>query len=267
MAKTLKPTLATYYVFDSPEEMALHMAEHVADGLASAAKARGVARIALSGGNTPRRTLQLLACDHHPFRSTVPWDKLEVYFVDERTVPPTDKDSNYRMVREALLDHVPLAPERVFRMEGELPPEEAAARYESAMRNQMRLEGAELPSFDILTLGMGDDGHTASLFPHTEGLSAWMGLCVANHVPQKDTWRITLTAPVLNHARDVVFLIAGADKAAPLREVLLGEFNPEEYPSQLVRPASGALTLLLERAAAAQLPEPVDGKGTLEISR
>jgi 6-phosphogluconolactonase len=182
-------------------------------------------------------------------------------------VPPDDEESNYRMVREALLDHVPLPAERVFRMEGELPPAEAAARYESGIRNQLRLEGAELPSFDILTLGMGDDGHTASLFPHTEALTEWMRLCVANHVPQKDTWRITLTAPVLNRARDVVFLIAGADKADPLHEVLLGDYNPEAYPSQLIRPASGNFTLLLDRAAAAKLPAPVDGKGTLEITR
>jgi 6-phosphogluconolactonase len=263
----LKTTIATYYVFDSPEMMSLHMAEHLAGGLAKAAAERGVARLAISGGNTPRRTFQLLASEDHPFRAQMPWDKLELYFVDERCVPPDDKESNYRMVREALLDHVPLPASHIFRMEGELPPEEAAARYESGMRNQMRLEGAELPSFDVITLGMGDDGHTASLFPHTEALTAWMGLCVANHVPQKDTWRITLTSPVLNRGRDVVFLIAGADKAAPLHEVLLGAYNPEAYPSQLVRPASGSLTLLLDRAAAAQLPPPVDGKGTVEITK
>jgi 6-phosphogluconolactonase len=267
MAEALKTTVATYYVFDSPEMMSLHMAEHVAGDIVAAVAARGVARIAISGGNTPRRTLQLLASEEHPFRQQIPWDKLELYFVDERCVPPDDKQSNYRMVREALLDHVPLPAAQVFRMEGELPPEAAAARYESGLRNHLRLEGAELPSFDLITLGMGDDGHTASLFPHTAALTEWMGLCVANHVPQKDTWRITLTAPVLNRGRDVVFLIAGADKAAPLHEVLLGESNPEVYPSQLVRPAGGSFTLLLDRAAAAQLPPPVDGKGTLEITR
>lgn len=267
MAKAVKTTIATYYVFDSAEAMSLHMAERLARGLAHAASGRGVARIAVSGGNTPRRSFELLASKEHPFRAQVPWNKTELWFVDERTVPPTDKESNYRMVRESLLDHVPLAPERVFRMEGELPPEEAAARYEAVIRNQLRLEGAELPSFDIITLGMGDDGHTASLFPHTQALHEWMSLCVANHVPQKDTWRVTLTAPVINNGREVVFLIAGEDKAAPLREVLLGEKNPEQYPSQLIRPASGQLTLLLDRAAAALLPAAVDGKGTVEISR
>jgi 6-phosphogluconolactonase len=258
---------ATYFVFDSPEEMSLHMAELTANVLADAAKARKVARIAVSGGNTPRRSFQLLASEKHPFRAQMPWEQLEFYFVDERCVPPTDKDSNYKMVKEAMLDCVPLAKDRVFRMQGELDPEVAAAQYESAIRNQMRLEGAELPVFDLLTLGMGDDGHTASLFPHTEALHELLRVCVANHVPQKDTWRITLTSPVLNRARSVVFLIAGEDKAAPLHEVLQGKYNPETYPSQLVKPASGEITLLLDRAAAAKLPEPVAGKGMLEMQR
>jgi 6-phosphogluconolactonase len=258
---------ATYYVFDSPETMSLHMAEYTAKVLAQAASARRVARIAVSGGNTPRRTFQLLASQEHPFRAQMPWDQLEFYFVDERSVPPDHSDSNYKMAKEALLDHVPLPAERVFRIKGELPPEVAAAQYESAIRNQMRLEGAELPVFDLLTLGMGDDGHTASLFPHTEALHELLRVCVANRVPQKDTWRITLTSPVLNRARNVVFLIAGADKADPLHEVLQGAYNPETYPSQFVRPASGELTLLLDGAAAAKLPAPQDGKGTLEISR
>ena len=263
-----KSVAVTYCVYDSPELMSLEMARRTAADMAQAAAARGVARLALSGGNTPRRSLQLLASEDHPFRDQMPWDKLELYFVDERNVPPDDKESNYRMVKESLLDHVPLAPERVFRMEGELPAQEAAARYESTLRNHLRLEGAELPAFDMVTLGMGPDGHTASLFPHTQALHEWMGLCVPNHVPQKDTWRITLTAPVINRGRDVVFLIAGADKSEPLREVLLGAYDPEKYPSQLIRPASGQLTLLLDRAAAAELPPIADGDaGRLEVSR
>jgi 6-phosphogluconolactonase len=257
----------TYYVYDDPEEMSQHMARLMTDSLGSAAARRGVARVAVSGGNTPRRSFELLADENQPFRRQMPWGKLGFYFVDERCVPPEDKDSNYRMTREALLAHVPLPEDHVFRMEGELPPEEAAARYESAIRNGLRLEGAELPAFDLVTLGMGPDGHTASLFPHTAALGETMRICVANHVPQKDTWRITLTYPVINRAREVVFLIAGEDKAEPLHEVLQGAYNPDEFPSQLIRPANGKLTLLLDRAAAAKLPEPVDGKGTLEISR
>jgi 6-phosphogluconolactonase len=257
----------TYYVYDDAEEMSRHMARLMTDALGAAAARRGVARVAVSGGNTPRRSFEMLGDEAQPFRGQMPWTKLEFYFVDERCVPPDNKESNFRMVNEALLKHVPLPSAQVFRMEGELAPEEAAARYESAIRNRLRLEGAEMPVFDLVTLGMGDDGHTASLFPHTAALGEMMRICVANHVPQKDTWRITLTQPVLIRAREVVFLIAGADKAQPLHEVLLGAYNPDEFPSQLIRPANGKLTMLLDRAAAEKLPPPVDGKGTLEIKR
>jgi len=144
----------------------------------------------------------------------------------------------------------------------------AAAEYEFDLRRPFRLEGAEAPRFDIVTLGMGDDGHTASLFPHTEAIHEMGRLVVANSVPQKDTWRVTLTWPVINHAREVFFLIAGKDKAEPLKEVFLGPKDVERLPSQLIWPASGILTLILDQAAAALLP-PVgaDGKGHLERTR
>ena len=152
-------------------------------------------------------------------------------------------------------------------MEGELDPEVAAARYESTIRNAFRLEGAETPTFDLILLGMGDDGHTASLFPHTEGLNDLTHIVIANHVPQKDTWRITLTSPVINQGREVAFLIEGAAKAQVLHDVFLGPFQPDTYPSQIIRPASGRLTLLLDSAAAAKLPEPATSEktGTLEL--
>ncbi len=153
-------------------------------------------------------------------------------------------------------------------MEGELDPEAAAARYESELRTSFRLEGAESPRFDLMALGMGDDGHTASLFPHTEALHEMSRLVAANHVPQKDTWRITLTWPVINHASSVFFLIAGADKAAVLNEVFTGPRDPERLPSQLIWPASGILTLLLDKAAAALLPPAnEEGCGVLERER
>jgi 6-phosphogluconolactonase len=152
-------------------------------------------------------------------------------------------------------------------MEGELEPEAAAARYESTIRNSFRLEGAETPTFDLVLLGMGDDGHTASLFPHTEGLNDLSHIVIANHVPQKDTWRITLTSPVINQGREVAFLIEGAAKAQVLHEVLQGPYQPDTYPSQIIRPASGKLTFLLDSAAASKLPAPAgtDHTGTLEL--
>ena len=195
----------------------------------------------------------------------MPWDKLDLWWVDERCVPPDNADSNYRMTREAMLDHVPLAQEQIHRIEGELEPEAAAARYESALRNSFRLEGAELPRFDLVALGMGPDGHTASLFPHTQALYELGRLAVANHVAAKDAWRITLTWPVINRAADVFFLIAGSDKAQILKEVFTGKREVERLPSQLIHPAGGILTLLLDRAAAALLPAPdAEGCGSFE---
>jgi 6-phosphogluconolactonase len=238
------------------------------DGIRAAASARGKARIAISGGNTPKQTFALLADPSAPYREQIPWDKLELYWVDERCVPPDHPDSNYRMTREAMLDRVPLSETRIFRIQGELDPEEAAAKYEFEIRQSFRLEGAEMPSFDIVALGMGPDGHTASLFPHTAGLHEMMRIAIANHVLQKETWRVTLTAPVINRGRDVFFLIEGADKVAALQAVFCGPYDPESYPSQLIRPAGGRITLLLDSAAAAALPPPqANGQGRLEIAR
>src|SRR5208282_5906827 len=144
---------------------------------------RGVARIAISGGSTPKAAFATLAEQGEEWRERMPWDKLDLWWVDERCVPPNDAESNYRMTREALLDHVPLKPEQIHRMEGELDPAVAAARYEAVLRDTFRLEGAESPRFDLVSLGMGDDGHTASLFPHTAAIHEMTRLVVANQVP------------------------------------------------------------------------------------
>ncbi|MGC2615626.1 MAG: 6-phosphogluconolactonase, partial [Terracidiphilus sp.] len=159
-----------YIVEPDATALARRTAQHFVDVVEQAVAKRGLARIAISGGSTPKAAFQLLADPGQPWLKRMPWDKLELYWVDERTVPLDDPESNYRMTREAMLDHVPLKPERVHRMEGELEPEVAAARYESLLRNNFRLEGAESPRFDLVALGMGDDGHTASIFPHTEAI-------------------------------------------------------------------------------------------------
>jgi len=258
----------SYVVEPDPPALAWRAALHLVELAEEAVAARGRVRIAVSGGSTPKATFALLADPAYPFLNRMPWSALELFFVDERTVPPDHPESNYRMTREALLDKVGMRPEQIHRMQGELEPEIAAAQYEYDLRRSFRLEGAEAPRFDIVTLGMGDDGHTASLFPHTEAINEIGRLVVANQVPQKDTWRITLTWPVINHAREVFFLIGGADKAARLKEVFLGPKDVERLPSQLIWPASGILTLILDKAAAAQLPPPgSDGKGHLERVR
>jgi 6-phosphogluconolactonase len=257
-----------YRVYEGSDALSQAAAEHFLATTQAAVCARGVARVAISGGNTPRPVLELLANPAEKFLSAMPWPQMELYWVDERMVPPSDKESNYRMTREAMLESVPLPSHHIFRIEGELDPEEAAARYESAIRNHLRLEGAQGPRFDVLALGMGDDGHTASLFPHTDAINEMIRIAVANHVPQKDTWRVTLTWPVINEADDVFFLIAGRDKAQPLHDVLLGKYDPETLPSQLIRPSNGKLLLLLDKEAAALLPPPgANSVGRLEIER
>ena len=262
-----RPVTITYRISPTPAAVAEAAAQLFTDAVSAAVQTRGRARIAISGGTTPKAMFALLADPTQPFLKLVPWDKLDLYWVDERSVPPTDAESNYRMTNEALLSKVPLAPERIHRMEGELDPAAAAARYESTIRNSFKLEGAETPTFDLILLGMGDDGHTASLFPHTEAINDLTDIVTANHVPQKDTWRITLTWPVINQGREVAFLIEGAAKAQVLHDVLLGPYQPETFPSQIIRPASGRLTLLLDFAAASKLPAPKDSEstGTLEL--
>jgi 6-phosphogluconolactonase len=258
-----------YRVSEDPVALSHAAAQHFLDCARTAVGSRGTARLAISGGSTPKATFKLLADPAQPYRAQMPWEKLEIFWVDERCLPPDQPDSNYHMTRENLLDHVPIPADQIHRIYGELDPEEAAAKYESELRNHFRLEGAQGPVFDMLALGMGDDGHTASLFPHTEALHEMMRLAVANHVPQqKHSWRITLTWPVIVEARDVFFLIAGKDKADSLHRVLQGAYDPEALPSQLIQPRSGKLLMLLDRQAADLLPAPdARGIGMLEIQR
>jgi 6-phosphogluconolactonase len=250
-----------FQIPDGNEALAHAGARYFTDKIRAAVAARGRACIALSGGSTPRAAFALMADENQPYRAALPWERIEFFWVDERSVPPDHPDSNYRMTCESLLNHVPVAPSQIFRMEGELEPEVAASRYESLLRNQFRLEGAESPLFDLVALGMGADGHTASIFPNTEAIHAIGRICVANFVPQKDTWRLTLTWPVINQAREVFFLIGGADKAAVLRRVLGEEYDPELLPSQLIRPQSGTLTIIVEKTAASLLT-PAELAGT-----
>lgn len=243
-----------------PSDVARAAGELFVASAGAAVSARGVARIAISGGTTPKAMFALLAAE---YKEKVPWGQVQLFWVDERCVPPENAESNFGMTKAAMLDKVPLPVENIHRMEGELDPEEASSRYESEIRNTFKLEGAETPTFDLILLGLGPDGHTASLFPHTEGLNEMARICIANHVPQKDTWRLTLTWPVIVQGREVAFLIEGAEKAEMVRTVWADGYDPETYPAQLIRPASGKLTLLLDQAAAAQLPA---GTMTLELS-
>lgn len=262
-----RPVVTTVQVASTPAEVAQSAAHFFASVVSAAVASRGVARVAVSGGSTPKAVFALLAEPGAPFLNAIPWNQMQLFWVDERCVPPSHSESNFGMTRAAMLDQVPLPAANIHRMEGEIDPEEAASRYEAEIRNSFRLEGAETPTFDLVLLGLGPDGHTASLFPHTAGLDEMARIVIANHVPQKDSWRLTLTWPVLTQAREVAFLIEGAEKAAMVQTVFAGIRDPETWPAQLIRPASGKLTLLLDTAAAAHLPgPPATGTSILELS-
>ena len=204
--------------------------------------------VALSGGSTPKAMFALLASE--PYRSAINWAHVYIFWGDERCVPPDHADSNYRMTKETLLSQVPVPPENVFRMRGEDDPAEAAREYSAQLQQFFQTDA--LPQFDLVFLGMGADGHTASLFPGTTALSAEVNtIAVENYVEKLQTYRLTLTAATINQAKTVVFLVGGADKAATLKAVLQGKYQPDLYPSQLIQPANGTLVWMVDEAASA----------------
>jgi len=211
--------------------------------------------IALSGGSTPRGLFRLLAAE--PYRSRCYWPAFKVFWGDERCVPPDHPDSNYLMAQKTLLDHVSIPPQQIFRMEGECKPEEAALNYEHVIQEQVSRGNQEFPRLNLVLLGMGQDGHTASLFPGTTALQETQRIVVANWVEKLHSFRITLTPPVLNAAQEVLFLISGKDKAPAVQAVLEGPKQPQVYPSQLVSPSWGHVTWIMDQAAASLLKNTV----------
>lgn len=210
-----------------------------------AVRGTGKFSVALAGGNTPRGVYELLARQG----AGLPWDKIHIFFGDERHVPPDHADSNYRMARETLLSKVAIPEGNVHRVPAELEATAAAAAYEETLRNFFNLQPGAFPRFDLILLGMGDDGHTASLFPGSRGLAEESRMVVANTVEKLNSERITLTLPVLNHAANVVFMVSGASKAATLRNIF-DVSAPGDYPARLVHPVNGRLLWIADRAAA-----------------
>ena len=221
--------------------------------VAAAVATRGRFSVALSGGSTPKRLYELLA--ERPFRDDIDWTRLEIFWGDERAVPPDHADSNYGMTRRALLSRVPLPEGRVHRLRGEAPDLDAAAHeYEAEIARVLDASpGGEPPRLDLVLLGLGSDAHTASLFPNTAALRESLRWVVANDVEKLDTRRLTMTSLLLNRARRVLFLVAGRDKREALTTVLEGEFDPERRPAQLIRPEAGELLWLADEAALAGL--------------
>jgi 6-phosphogluconolactonase len=217
--------------------------EHVAR---NAVQARDRFTVSLSGGSTPRGLYSRLAQSSR----NLPWDKSYFFWGDERHVPPDDKDSNYRMVRETLLSQAPIPPDHVFRVHAETPDAaRVAEEYERTIREFFVLKTGELPRFDLVLLGLGPDGHTASLFPGSAALHEGSRLVVANWVEKFGHYRLTFTAPVINNAAEVMFLVSGAEKAPALQAVLYSDASAEEFPAKLIQPRNGRLIWLVDRAA------------------
>ncbi len=248
--------------FEDAEAVAQYAAHEFVRRARSEIEARGVFKVALAGGSTPRRTYELLA--QPGLARGVDWGATHIFFGDERAVPPGHRDSNFNTARLALLSHVPVPDSQVHRMKGETADLKLAARdYEDAIASVFAVPtGSALPRFDLVLLGMGKDGHTASLFPYTKALTEAHSWVVDNDVPAQKAHRLTLTAPVINAARCVVFLVAGDDKKEPLRSVLEGARDESQFPSQMIAPTDGDLLWLVDRAAAAGLARrPGDPKG------
>ena|SRR5579864_3070477 len=238
-------------VLTTPQELFAAAAEEVVRAANEAVAQRGRFSIALAGGSTPKSLYNLLATNA---RTSLPWDRMFFFWGDERHVPPTDPDSNYRMADESMLSKIPVAPGNVFRIKTENPDAAAVAEdYEQTLRKFFALDSGQFPRFDLILLGMGPDGHTASLFPGTAALQEKSRLVVANWVEKMKASRISLTLPVLNAAAEVAFLVSGTDKAPALQGVLESDAPGEQYPAKLVRPSNGKLIWLIDRAAASQL--------------
>ncbi len=250
-------------VFPDAEAVSRAAAEEFVRRAAEAIAARERFVVALSGGSTPKRLYELLAGPS--LRSQVDWGRVEVFWGDERCVPPDNKDSNYHMAQEAMLSRLPIPPDRVHRMQAERPDLDAAARdYQAMIARTFGVDaGAPAPpAFDLILLGMGPDGHTASLFPDTTALAETTRWVVVNHVPKFAANRLTMTYPLLNSALEVLFVVAGADKADRLAEILEGPADPRRLPSQRVRPANGLLAWYVDRQASARLTPTPDAAPT-----
>jgi 6-phosphogluconolactonase len=206
--------------------------------------------VALAGGSTPKTLYRLLAED---FRERIDWNRVHLFWADERCVPPSHADSNFGMVRDTLLAHVAVPEANVFRMRGEDPPEAAAAEYERIIRDEFHLGSGEWPRFDLVLLGLGDDGHTASLFPGSAAVKVVDRLVSANYIEKLDAHRLTMTFPVINRASNIAFLVSGKSKANALKGVLAANGDENEFPARRAIPVNGRLVWIVDEDAASDV--------------
>jgi 6-phosphogluconolactonase len=253
-------------VCQTPENLFEAAAQFVVQSLTLQPDKGKTYSVALSGGSTPQRLFARLVAA--PYRLQVDWSSVLIFWGDERAVPPDHSESNFRMAKENLLDRVPIPPDQIFRMEGERPAQEAAVRYEEVLlRAFLHKNEQGVPRFDLILLGMGPDGHTASLFPETSVLEEREQWVAAPWVEKFHTHRITLTPPVFNAAKRVLFVVGGSDKDKAAEAVLEGPFQPNRYPAQIVNPVHGDVVWLLDREAASRLKEASFTKWTRDIGK
>ena len=245
------PSQSHIQVVADRQELSRVAAKHFVRLATEAILERGRFTVALSGGSTPQSLYRLLANQKEPYRAMLGWENIHFFWGDERHVPPDHPDSNYRMTNEAMLNEAPIPLENVHRIRSELADAlQAAAEYEQTLCDFFKLVEGEYPQFDLILLGMGSDGHTASIFPNSDVINERVRLVVATWVENFKSYRITLTPPVLQSGAAVNFLVSGADKAKALREVLEGEYHPERLPAQLLRQTKADVLWLVDRSAA-----------------
>lgn len=236
------------YLFNGISELAGRLAGDFKNALEKKAASGESLTVALSGGHTPKAFFEVLA--RSPYRNELPWDKVVFFWGDERCVPPDDVESNFKMTNDALLSHVEIPGSNIHRVLGENPPGEEAGRYESEIEKYIRSNGNGFPRFDWIFLGMGEDGHTASLFPGAPTLLEKERICVVATHPQTGQKRISITFPVINNTKRVSFLVAGAEKEFVLKEIFEKSPDSLPYPASMVHPDQGLLEWYVDKAAA-----------------
>ena len=237
-------------VVNDAADLFIHAAEEIAHVAGEAICTHGEFTFCLSGGSTPESTYELLATR---FLGSIDWKEVRFYWGDERCVPPDHSESNYAMANRTMLSKLPVKPEQVFRMRGELPPEEGALDYEKQLKQSFSLSAGEFPRLDLILLGLGDNRHTASLFPGNPAIHEARRSVVAVNVDAEPRNRLSFTPPVINRAERVMFLAAGEKKAEAVRDIIEGPRDPDRFPAQIVAPSDGQLIWFLDRAAASLL--------------
>lgn len=243
----MKPLSATIVVAENAETAATELAERFTRAAICSVATRGVFFTAISGGQSPRRTFELL--EGPPFADLVPWRQTHVFFCDERCVPPEHEDSNFRFAHSVLLSKVPIPASNIHRFRAEKSPEEAASEYEQELRAVM----GSSPRFDLVVLGMGEDRHTASLFPGSPAIQETERWSIAVYVDKLGAFRLTLTPPILNNASQVAILALGQEKASAVYDVLYGEVDPQVHPVQIVYPTEGRLAWIFDQESASKV--------------